>query len=96
MIYNVLCQVECAVPQFKGDTYCDDQNNNAGCDWDGGDCCGEEVSTLYCTVCECLEESEGWFRRINILFHNSNYIISTFTKCDSKHVLSSANVNTIF
>ena len=38
-----------------------DQNNNAGCDWDGGDCCGEEVSTLYCTVCECLEESEGWF-----------------------------------
>ena len=56
MIYVVL---ECARPQFKGDSYCDDENNNAACDWDGGDCCGDDVSTVYCTTCECLEELEG-------------------------------------
>ena len=27
---------ECAVPGWQGDSYCDDDNNNAGCNWDGG------------------------------------------------------------
>ena len=26
----------CGSPQWKGDGYCDDENNNAGCNWDGG------------------------------------------------------------
>ena len=29
----------CAVPGWQGDSYCDDDNNNAGCDWDGGNSC---------------------------------------------------------
>ena len=26
----------CGSPQWKGDNFCDDDNNNAGCDYDGG------------------------------------------------------------
>ena len=36
-----------------GDGFCDDKNNNAGCDWDGGDCCDGDLT--YCTDCECLD-----------------------------------------
>ena len=38
---------------YQGDTFCDDENNNEDCDYDGGDCCGENVKKDYCTVCEC-------------------------------------------
>ena len=38
---------------------CDDENNNADCEYDGGDCCaqslGKAVSTQYCTECKCLD-----------------------------------------
>ena len=37
------------------DGYCDDINNNLGCTYDGGDCCGSNVNTQYCTECQCLE-----------------------------------------
>ena len=40
-------------PQWIGDNFCDDDNNNAGCGWDGGDCCGG--NTDYCYKCECLD-----------------------------------------
>ena len=33
-------------------------NNNAGCNWDGGDCCGDDVNTQFCSACECLDPSE--------------------------------------
>ena len=38
-----------------GDGYCDDINNNLACTYDGGDCCGSNVNTQYCTECQCLE-----------------------------------------
>ena len=38
-----------------GDGHCDDQNNNAECNFDGGDCCGSNVNTTYCISCECKE-----------------------------------------
>ena len=34
---------------------CDDNNNNAGCDWDGGDCCDKSSNFAYCSKCECLD-----------------------------------------
>ena len=37
------------------DGYCDDINNNQACTYDGGDCCGSNVNTFYCTECQCLE-----------------------------------------
>ena len=40
---------------YIGDGYCDDENNNAGCHFDGGDCCGVNVNTQYCNECICYE-----------------------------------------
>merc|ERR550532_1704215 len=40
---------------YQGDGYCDDGNNNADCSYDGGDCCGNNVLTNYCSLCQCLD-----------------------------------------
>ena len=40
---------------WVADGYCDDNNNNLGCNFDGGDCCGSNVNTQYCFECQCLE-----------------------------------------
>ena len=45
----------CGSPQWQGDGYCDDDNNNEACEWDGGDCCGNHVDTTYCSACKCLD-----------------------------------------
>ena len=39
-----------------GNGYCDDVTNNGGCDFDGGDCCGSNVDTQYCTECICYAD----------------------------------------
>ena len=49
----------CADPKYKGDGNCDDANNNAGCAYDGGDCCaktvaGGVVKTSYCKEVGCF------------------------------------------
>ena len=44
-------------PQYIGDGWCEDYLNNAGCGFDGGDCCGPDVKTQYCSICECLGEN---------------------------------------
>ena len=49
----------CGSPQWFGDNYCDDENNNEECGWDGGDCCGDNVNTQYCSACECLDPNAG-------------------------------------
>ena len=42
---------------MKGNGNCNDENNNCGCEWDGGDCCRitSNANTWYCSDCECLE-----------------------------------------
>ena len=50
---------DCGSPQWKGDSYCDDDNNNEKCDWDGGDCCGNNVKENFCSVCACLDPSQN-------------------------------------
>ena len=45
----------CAKPSWHGDNFCDDMNNNAECNYDGGDCCGASVDTTYCNDCQCLD-----------------------------------------
>ena len=45
----------CASPQWANDNYCDDENNNAACKFDGGACCGPDVMKNFCSKCECLE-----------------------------------------
>ena len=49
------CSDTCFQISWKGDNYCDDANNNCGCEWDGGDCCGSNVNTAYCSSCQCLD-----------------------------------------
>merc|ERR1712178_169168 len=49
---------KCIFPNFKGDGICDDENNNAGCNWDNGDCCGLNGNPKQrdlCKVCKCLD-----------------------------------------
>ena len=40
---------------YVGDGYCDDANNNEGCQFDDGDCCGPDINTDYCVECLCYE-----------------------------------------
>ena len=46
--------VECFAG-WIGDNFCDDINNNVDCSYDGGDCCGCNANTDYCTECQCLD-----------------------------------------
>ena len=36
-----------------GDGICHDENNNAVCQYDGGDCCLANVNTTVCKKCHC-------------------------------------------
>ena len=48
--------VKCEAPlSYIGDKECDDITNNAECNFDGGDCCMDVVSTEYCTECICKQ-----------------------------------------
>ena len=51
------CSMPCNRTLLSGDGYCDDGNNHCGCNWDGGDCCGNEPPVLkdYCDRCACLD-----------------------------------------
>ena len=47
IVYN------CPNSESTGDGFCDDPNNIFECDYDGGDCCGSNVNTQFCTDCLC-------------------------------------------
>lgn len=53
------------IPNIKvGDGYCNDETNNEECNYDGGDCCGSCINTLYCSECQCvsgLNNIPGYF-----------------------------------
>merc|ERR1712088_125766 len=58
----------CGSPQWANDKWCDDENNNADCNFDGGACCFNEAQGWdnYCKDCECIEcTPSGW--------HGDNY-----------------------
>ena len=59
LVHNWFCIPACSspFPHYIGDGWCEDENNNAGCGFDGGDCCGPDVKTSYCSACECLGEN---------------------------------------
>ena len=47
----------CGYPEMATDNLCDDENNNAECNYDGGACCGNDMNGWddFCTTCECLD-----------------------------------------
>jgi hypothetical protein len=49
------CSGGCDVKKWVGDGYCDDGNNDCGCDWDGGDCCDHNAKTTHCSECLCKD-----------------------------------------
>ena len=42
----------CGVPNWANDQFCDDENNNPGCNYDGGACCfnNNDEWDKFCTV----------------------------------------------
>ena len=46
----------CDLPLSSGDGWCNDENNNEACFFDGGDCCRIQFNQPNCTECECLED----------------------------------------
>ena len=40
---------------FVGDGFCDDIANIEECNYDGGDCCGPNISMDFCFECNCFE-----------------------------------------
>ena len=89
-----LCSGTCGTPSWKGDNYCDDQNNNCGCEWDGGDCCGSNVNTQYCSACECLGQNDEANCCGKSQFKSSNYPNEYFPN-DEKTWLLTAPVGLI-
>jgi len=51
----------CGSPQWAEDQWCDDENNNADCNWDGGACCNNAFGgwDTYCSACECKDQNAG-------------------------------------
>ena len=60
---------QCPGVGYKGNGYCDDENNIAGCEYDGGDCCQKEVGLpvvkTYCQECKCLDPK---FKSLQVAF----------------------------
>ena len=40
-------------PSVVGDGFCNDETNNENCNYDGGDCCGYNINTDFCSDCKC-------------------------------------------
>ena len=57
-MYTVNIGCESVHQNWIGDGYCDDETNNKGCLFDGGDCCGvsESWQYFYCVLCVCYED----------------------------------------
>ena len=51
-LWFVLDQVCNGFIEFLADGFCDDENNNVECYFDGGDCCFD-VFTYFCVDCNC-------------------------------------------
>merc|ERR1719483_643897 len=63
--------------QWHADGYCDDENNMAACDWDGGDCCNNDIPDydIFCSECQCLGTNVDFE-----LSDFSNSVVSTDTQ----------------
>ena len=46
--------------QDQGDGYCHDSNNNADCDFDGGDCCLNLIINQFCNECWCYADNTSY------------------------------------
>ena len=49
--------LDCAHGDLVRNGYCNDQTNNAECNFDAGDCCGPCANMEQCSDCQCLSGS---------------------------------------
>ena len=57
----------CHASGTVGDGYCDDHVNNAECNYDGGDSCGQaNVNTQNCADCICYSQHCEWSTGIHM------------------------------
>ena len=47
------CEVDANDTALIGNGFCNDITNIRSCDFDGGDCCGENISMEFCEICTC-------------------------------------------
>ena len=80
---NFSCEADIYILLNKGDGECDDPNNNCGCDWDGGDCCGSHNGYSYCSQCECLDPNP--IQTTTTMFPSTYF--PTYVKCDEDGIL---------
>ena len=54
---NIPPTESCGSPEYAEDESCDDENNNAGCNWDDGACCDNDyvLWDYWCKDCKCLD-----------------------------------------
>merc|ERR1712151_1076360 len=79
--YDPKCQGKCGSKQFKGDGNCDDDNNNCGCEYDGGDCCkntakNKKVIKTYCSDCQVTRAMETAMTTTTIVAATSMAVIA--------------------
>ena len=53
---NISISKDCSNGALLGNGVCNDETNNAECNFDGGDCCGECINTTNCSQCVCHAE----------------------------------------
>merc|ERR1711934_559363 len=57
----------CALPEYKGDGNCDDENNNKACGYDGGDCCAKTVKDGKVQKDYCKKVRRGGLRQLPVI-----------------------------
>ena len=53
MYYFIFLVLGCDNVALVGNGICNDETNNAGCNYDGGDCCAMNANTNSCSECVC-------------------------------------------
>ena len=55
LLDDPMISVGCQKPDLKENGHCEDETNSVYCEFDGGDCCGSNVVTTFCSACQCLD-----------------------------------------
>ena len=49
---------DCSNGALIANGHCNDETNNAECNFDGGDCCGSCINKNYCSNCTCIGNAD--------------------------------------
>ena len=81
----------CGYPNWQGDKVCDDMNNNADCDYDGGDCCGDFVDKSHCRLCQCLDPTHTTPSTTTFATSDTSTLKSTSQTSNTQSTLASSS-----